>query len=169
MTYSYTTTSTNTFTRTHAQYVASKVAADLRRMKGFYGCPSDDKILDFYKELVEFLIHGYLVSIEYGFQRNNQRIVSLKYSVSCGGALLDSHAGGIYARADVNGADWFSTLIHKPEYERLSLVAKQSFHNKLPFVRSSGQGPCDGQGYWVTERSYSQDGRGVQRLVFRPY
>ncbi len=169
MTYSYTKSTTNTFTRTHAEYVASKVAADLHRMKGFYGRPLVNQISDYYNELIEYLMHDYLSSIEYGFQRNNYRIVSLKYTVSFGGALIDSHAGGIYARANVNGASWFSTLIHKPEYDRLGVLSLQNFHNKLPFVRSRGQGPSDGQGCWAMERSYSQDGRGIQRLVFRPY
>lgn len=169
MTFSYATISTNTFTYTQAHYIASKVAADLRRLKGFYGSPSDKAILGYYNELVEFLFHNYLESIEYGFQRNNFRIVSLKYSVSFGGTLLDSHAGGVYAKADISGADWFSSLTHKPEYNRLSPADLQIFHNKLPFVRSIGQGPSDGLGYWAVERSYSQDGYGVQRLVFRPY
>ena len=49
MTYSYTTTST--FTRTHAIYLASKVAADLRQMQLFYGRPSNENIEAYIEEL----------------------------------------------------------------------------------------------------------------------
>ena len=42
MTSSYSTS--DTFTRTHAVYLASKVAADLKQMQLFYGKPSDGNI-----------------------------------------------------------------------------------------------------------------------------
>ena len=169
---SYTFTNTSTFTRTSAQYIASKVAADLRRMNAFYGHsehPSEQEVEDYYNELVEFLIHGFLESVEYGFKRNKERIVSLKYSVQINGTLTDSHAGGVYARADINGASWFSFLCLNSKISLLSPEALKDFHGKLPFVRSEGQAPKDGQGYWAIDRSYFTDGVGTQRQTFRPY
>ena len=169
---SYTFTTTSTFTLTSAQYIASKVAADLRRINAFYGHsgkPSEKDIEDYYNELVEFLIHGYLESVEYGFKRNNERIVSLKYTVEINGTLSDGHAGGVYARADINGASWFSFLYSNSKLSSLSPEALKNFHGKLPFVRSSGEAPKDGQGYWSADRSYSVDGVGTQRRIFRLY
>ena len=165
-------TNTSTFTRTSAEYIASKVAADLRRMNAFYGHsghPSEQEITTYYNELVEFLIHGFLDSVEYGFKRNEERIVSLRYTVQVNGTLSDGHAGGVYARADVSGASWFSFLNHNYKISRLTPEALENFHGKLPFVRSEGQAPQDGLGYWAVDRSYSADGVGTQRQTFRPY
>ena len=51
MSYSFTTTETNAFTITHANYLASKVAADLKRMQRFYGSPSNAMIEKYKKEI----------------------------------------------------------------------------------------------------------------------
>jgi hypothetical protein len=77
MTYSYTTTLAETFTRTIARYVASKVVADLRRMHSYYGQPSLGLIEDYYEELTELLAGDYVQSVEYGFKRGDRRVVSL--------------------------------------------------------------------------------------------
>ena len=98
-----------------------------------------------------------------------ERIVSLKYSVQINGTLTDGHAGGVYARADISGSGWFSFLCHNSKMSLLSPEALKDFHGKLPFVRSEGQAPKDGQGYWAIDRSYSTDGVGTQRQTFRPY
>ena len=58
-------TTSSTFTRTNARYLASKVAADLRQMRLFYGRPSDGEIDDYNTELIELLVGGYLDSVDY--------------------------------------------------------------------------------------------------------
>ena len=74
MAYSYSYTLTKTFTRTSARYIASKVVADLRLMRIYYGRPSNAKIVDYFSELTEFLVYRYVAQIEYGFQRNGNRV-----------------------------------------------------------------------------------------------
>jgi len=169
MTNTFTITSTSTFTRTSAQYIASKVAADLRRLSRFYGRPSDGDINNYHDELVEYLLHDLLDSVEYGFVQNNQRVVSLKYIVQYSGGLSDSHAGGVYARADISGASWFSFLCSNYNWTIASQEERDKFHQKLPFIRQAGTAPSDGQGVWTIDRSYSTDGRGTQRQIFKPY
>ncbi len=44
MTGSFTITESQTFTITHARHMAAKVATDLRRLRSFYGKPSDKEI-----------------------------------------------------------------------------------------------------------------------------
>ena len=102
MTNTYTTSST--FTKTNVKYVASKVVADLRGLRAYYGEPDEDKIWDFYEELVELLAGGYVTSVEYGFKRNGQRVVSLYYEAQMDGSLTDGKSGGVYARAKISGA-----------------------------------------------------------------
>ena len=169
---SYTFTTSHTFTRTRAEYVASKVAADLRRMNAFYGHsghPTETEVALYYSELVEYLVYGYLDSVEYGFKKNDQRIVSLKYKVETSGSLSDSHAGGVYARADISGTTWFSFLFHNSKFSSLSPEESMAFYGKVPISRGTGEPPKDGLGYWVTDRSYSADGAGTQRQSFRPF
>ena len=167
MTYTYTTSAT--FTRTSVEYVASKVLADLRGLRTYYGQPDEARIREFYGELVELLAGGYVASVEYGFKRSNQRIISLYYEARMDGSLTDGKSGGVYARADISGASWFSFLIYSGKWDLLSPDERQRIEAKLPIKRSYGQAPEDGIGYWSTDRSYSSQGAGVQRRTFRPY
>ena len=70
----YTTSTTASFTMTHAKYLSSKVAADLKRMQRFYGSPSDAWIADYEAELASLLKHGYLASVTYGYKRDGNFI-----------------------------------------------------------------------------------------------
>jgi hypothetical protein len=166
---SYTFTTTSTFTRTSAAYIASKVVTDLRRMLFYYGLPSEAKIVQYYEELVELLVNGYLSNVEYGFRQDGKRVVGLVYEVRLDGSLSDGNAGGVYARADVTGAQWFSHLTYSSKWYALSNADQDRFEAQLPFRRSTGAAPEDGRGYWVTDRSYGADGVGTQRRTFRPY
>jgi hypothetical protein len=141
-------------------------------MNAFYGHsgrPTEIEIVNYYNELVEYLVHGYLDAVEYGFKRGDDRVVSLKYSVQTSGGLSDSHAGGVYARADITGAEWFSFLWHNSKFPSNDSGLLNAFNGRLPFVRGSGTPPKDSLGYWTIDRSYSAGGVGTQRQIFRPY
>lgn len=166
---SYTTTNTRTNTRTWAAYLTSKVAADLKRYQRYYGEPTDAWIEGYERELTEFLIAGFLDTIEYGFKKSGQRVVSLLYKVDSVGNLSDDRAGGVYARADTTSASWFSYASYSSAYFGLTSTQREDFKKKLPFDRISGDAPSDGDGYWAVDRSYAQDGSGVRRQTFRPY
>ena len=165
---SYTTTTTRTNTRTWAAYLASKVAADLKRCQRYYGKPTDHQIDAYIEELTEYLVAGYLESIEYGFKKAGKRVVTLRYTVDSAGNLADDRSGGVYAHADITGATWFSYLTQHPSLWGLSPAQRAAFESKLPIDRTPSDGPSDGDGYWVSDRSYSQDGSGVRRQTFRP-
>jgi hypothetical protein len=169
MTQSYTTSYTQAFTRTIARYIASKVAADLHRIQSYYQQPSLQSIESYLEELTELLAGGHVHSVEYGFQRDNRRIVSLYYEVRADGTLTDSHAGGVYARADVSGATWFSFLTYSSDWWSLSEHERNRIMEALPFRRSVGASPQDGYGYWIDDRTYATDGIGTLRRTFRPY
>ncbi len=155
MTYSFTTTTTSTFTRTSARYIASKVVADLRRLRSYYGQPSEEQIELFYGELIELLALGYVRSIEYGFKRDGRRLISLLYEVRSDGSLTDDRAGGVHARADITGASWFSFLIHNSKWWSLSPEHRARIEAGLPISRTPAEAPQDGQGYWSLSHTYS--------------
>lgn len=162
-------TTSTTFTKTNAEYLASKVVSDLRGMKAYYYQPDESLIWDYYEELTELLVGGYVASVEYGFKRNGQRVFTLFYEVQTDGSLADGRSGGVYARADISEAKWFSFLVYSSKWSLLSPSVQQEIEARLPFQRVYGQAPQDGSGYWVADRSYSSQGVGAQRQTFRPY
>ena len=160
------------FTRTHAKYLASKVVADLYQCARLYGRPSADSIPDYEAELIELLVGGYVDEYEFGFKQSGKRVVSWQYSVTAGGDLVgggtDDSAGGVYARAKVAGADYFNFLSYSQKWFDLASSDRDRIKGTLPFSRSTGALPADGNGYWVQDRTYSSSGTSVARRTFRP-
>lgn len=156
-----------TFTETNSAYIASKVAADLQSLHDYYGRPSEPMIRDFVTELVVLLLMGYVKSIQYGFERDDKKVLVLEYKVQLSG-LQDSNSGRVFPRADVSDAAWFSLLTYSDKWDELSDDQKQKIESALPIERYVGDEPEDGAGYWVGDKSYSSQGVGVQRRTFRP-
>lgn len=154
----------STFTRTHARHIASKVAADLRQMHRFYDEPTLGQIDDFLLELVELLANKWMKSIEYGFKRDDDWIVSLKYTVRSDGTVSDSNAGRVPPGVDVTGAYFYSYLIPTAAYDS----AAESALRGLPFRRGGAAEPGHRNGYWESGRSYASGGVGAVREIWRP-
>lgn len=163
---------TQTFTRTHAKYLASKVITDLYQCASLYGSPLTDEIADYQGELVELLAGGYVSEYEFGFKKNGKRVVSWHYAVNSFGDLVgggtDENAGGVYARAKVTDATYFNFLTYSQKWVSLTQAEKDAVKDKLPVHRSPGILPSDGNGYWVSDRTYADGGTSVSRRTFRP-
>lgn len=163
-TYTY----SQSFTRTHARYLASKVAADLRQMRLFYGEPSDEKIDNFVEELVELLVGGYLDSVDYGFRRNDAWVVALHYKVRSDGTLdADDRAGRVPIGADISGASWYSYLRHNSAWSRLTQAERDRIESLIPVKRGHAGEPNVGSGVWVQDRIYSSNGTSFTRLTLK--
>lgn len=162
------TTTTSTFTRTNARYLASKIAADLRQLRSFYGRPTEQQIDDLSDELVEMLAGGYVATYEAGFRKDGKRVVSERYTVSSAGLATDERAGGIYARADVTGASWFTFMNYSDAWWDLSDAARKAVKDSVAIDRSPGTEPTDGNGYWESGRNYASGGMSTSRSGFRP-
>jgi len=164
MTTTYTTTST--FTRTHARYLASKIAADLFQMKLFYGRPNDKQIETYVEEVVVLLLGGHLESVSYGFKRGEKWVVALNYSVRTGGILMnDDRSGRIVSGIDISGASWYSFLRYSQAFLRLAREEQEKVEALLPFKRSEGEEPKV-VGAWVSDKSYASGGVSLQRGTF---
>jgi hypothetical protein len=161
-------TTTTTFTRTNARYLASKIAADLRQLRGFYRRPSEETIEDLYEELTEMLSGGYVATFEAGFRKNDRRVVTVSYTVTARGSSDDERAGGIYARADVSGASWFTFMSYSLPWWQLTDNQRQRIRDSVPIDRTPGSEPTDGDGYWEAGRSYESGGTSASRRGFRP-
>jgi hypothetical protein len=157
---------TTTFTRTHAREIASRVAADLRLMHRYYdGRPSLADIDAYETEFVELLAGGYLFRSEYGFKRDGDRVVSVRYTVRPGSDEPD-RAGSVPATADVSAASFFSYLEYSGAFLALSSAEKQAVENTLPLSRTPGAGPGNGSGYWTTDKTYGAGGVVASRETF---
>lgn len=166
MSTTYTTSSTSSFTVTHARYLASKMAADLRQMQLFYGKPSDSQIADFITEAVVLLLNGYLEKVTYGFKRDDQWVVALRYNAHTSGVLLaDDRAGRVVPGMNISGASWCSFLEHSLAFLLLSDADQQRIEDQLPLKRTVADEPGV-SGSWASDKSYSSGGVSLQRQMY---
>jgi hypothetical protein len=168
MTGSY--SASETFSLTHAKYLASKVVSDLYQCSNFYGEPSDAEIARYQDELVVMLDGGFVREYEFGFKKDDRRVVSWQYRVNASGDLAggsDQRSGGMFARADVSGATIFNFMSYTPAWFDLSDSERATVKAKHAVNRGTGSLPGDGNGYWQTDRTYSSAGVVVERKTYR--
>jgi hypothetical protein len=162
MTQTYTTT--ETWSRTHARYIAGKVAADLRQMQQEYGKPTDEHLNDLVEELVSYLADDYLDYIEYGFRRGDTWVVAHRYTASqLGSSATDDRSGRIRRGADTTGAYWSSMLVTNSRFANLSQAERDRYEAGIKIKRNAGSGATPSTGTWAQERSYSSGGGSVSR------
>ncbi|MDG9669593.1 hypothetical protein ONV78_17785 [Hahella sp. CR1] len=169
MSFSVTGTESNTFTITHARRLASKVATDLKRMQRFYGHPSDRKIEMFEQEIIQYLKHGYLEKVSYGFKKDGNwieptliyRAIDIEYS-------SDDDPGKVRPGRDVSGASFYSFLEYSNAWLALSDSEKEQFNNTLPLDRGTADTPGI-NGYIEDDRTYSSGGKSLSRSSVRSY
>lgn len=166
---SYTSTATSSFTFTHARYIASKVATDLKRFQRFYGSPSDDLIDRYERELAGLLKHDAVDTVVYGFQRSSLWTpASVRYRAIPGGSLLaDDDPGKIRPGIDIVGAHFTSFLSYSNAWWDLTQAERDAIRNDLPINRSTGSSPDLETGAWSDDLSYSAGGRGLGRSSVR--
>lgn len=171
MSYSYTSTESSTFTKTHAIYIAMKMATDLKRIQRLYGEPSDHEIEDYSAEIIMLLKYGFLKCIIYGFKRNGRWIEPmLRYTAQnlSYGSANDDNPGRIVPGRDVSGAAFTSFLQYNSCWDNLSSEQRRVFKGQLPFQRSSGLEPPI-NGYLVSDLTYSAGGRAISRESLRSF
>ena len=167
----YTVTTTETFSLTHARHIATKVATDLKRIQRFYSEPNDRWISDFEVELTELLKAGYLGTVTYGFQRNGYWVrPTLRYTAKelAGSTANDDDPGRIRPGANVQGAFFWSYLTYSPAWDLLSIQQKTQFKERLPISRTTGL-DSGIEGVWRVDRTYSAGGRAVDRFTLASY
>lgn len=165
---SFTHTRSESFTRTHAHYLASKVAADLHQMQRFYGSPSSSEIDGYLQELTTLLADGYLDYVEYGFRRDGRWVLYLRYTATSLTLGTDDRSGRVHPGVDTSGASWHSYLTHSSAWWALTDSQRQRVEDVLPFRRTSGDPPGVGAGYWIDDKTYSRNGVALGRRTFRP-
>ncbi len=164
-------TQNKSFTITEARYIAAKIATDLNLLHALYSNPSIERAAQFAEEVALYLNARYLSSVEYGFKKDGVVVLSLKYTVRADGSLVtDDRPGKIPSNLDRNGLVFYSYLRQSMNYYLLAEPVRNSFLATLPFQRTAGEEPkLSANGNWENTLSYSKNGEGVQRGVFRLY
>lgn len=166
MSYSY--TKSDTFTIIHARKLASKVAADMHLCAQYYGNPSEENIRLYAEELAQYLNAGYVEEYEFGYKKDNKRVVSWRYKVDENGVLTtDDNAGKVVPYVNISGASFFNFLTQNDRFFRLPIDQQSRYKAGLPIQRTNGAPPSDGQGYWTSDRNYFCGGRGMNRQTFQ--
>lgn len=169
MSYSYTATETKAFTITHANYLASKLATDLKRIQRFYNSPSDIVIEKYEKEIAQYLKNGYLNKVTYGFQKNGNWIEpTLIYTASDIESSTNDDPGKVKPGKDVNGASFYSFLEYSDKWHSLSEAEKDKFNEALPIKRATAITPGI-SGYLEDDRMYSSGGKALSRASVRSF
>jgi Bacterial HORMA domain family 1 len=169
MSYSYTQTETKAFTITHANYLASKMATDLKRIQRFYSSPSDFMIESFENEIAQYLKNGYLKKVTYGFEKDGNWIEpTLIYTASDIETDTNDDPGKVKPGKDVSGASFYSFLEYSDEWYALPQSEKEKFNEGLPIKRTTASSPGI-SGYLEDDRMYSSGGKALSRSSVRSY
>jgi hypothetical protein len=169
MTTSYSYTTSETFTLTHARRLAAKVAADMHQCQRLYGHLTETQIENYQQELIVLLHGGYIESYEFGFQTEDERrIVSWFYTVGPSGDLEGGRSGGLFPSADISDAVMFNFLSCNSKWFALSTLERNKIKASYPVQRTEGSAPQDGNGYWDSSRLYASGGVAITRKEFRP-
>ncbi|PZV37070.1 hypothetical protein [Mesorhizobium kowhaii] len=171
MTQSFTFTDSVTFTVTHAQHIAAKVATDLKRVQRFYGLPSDDSIAKYERELVPLLKGKYIETVTYGYKRNDDWIEpTLRYTAQelSGANASDDDPGRVRPGANISGASFASYLTFTAAWYSLTASEREAVERELPFIRGGAPEPGVA-GYFSNDHVYSAGGRALNRATVRTW
>lgn len=158
-------TSSETFTLTHAKYLGSKVATDLKRLQRMNkGRPDDVSIAEYEEEFIELMRNGYLETVTYGFKRNGAwTAAAIRYRVDNGSVSTDDDPGKIKANLDIDGAHFSSYLIYAQKWWNLTQAQRDSVEAGISLKRTTGQEPGLEKGYWSDDLNYGAAGKGLSR------
>ena len=161
-------TQTQSWTITNARRVTSKIAADLDLMRPHYGRPLEADVTAYAEEAAMLLAKRYLGAVEFGFKKNGNVVLSLKYEARSDGTLVtDDRPGRVPANVDVSNASFYSWLTYSAAWDQLDAAERSAFEGTLPVQRTSGTAPTTAFGTWSSDRSYSSNGEGVTRRTFQ--
>lgn len=162
-------TRSSTFSYTDAKYVASKLGADLLNLHTRYARPLRADIEDYVEETAQYLRHGYLTSVDFGFKDGDRWVLRLRYTAVAGGQLRDETPGGLPSAYDVAGHSFHSYLIRNDAYWNLSDAQRAEFNATLPIKRTAGAEPTAFAGNTGGSSQYSRNGAGLGRNVYTAF
>lgn len=172
MSFTMTRTVTESFTMTQAKYLASKLAADMRRCQQVYGEPGDTHLNNLCTELAILLRDGYVKSFEFGYVRisDDERVVTWKYTVDESGNLISNdRPGRVLSGINISGASFRNYLIKSAKWHALTAQQQAAIEATLPIQRVSSPEYGSSLGTWQDDLCYSSSGVAMARKCFKPF
>ena len=160
-------TNSNTFTRTDAQFLASRIAAELTQIQfGYAGNnPTTEMIVNYAVEAALLLHHKRLKKAQYGFKKNGEWVLVLEYTADYNGRITSSGTpGGVPTGANIEGASWYSYMT----YHTTNHTAEEleEIESALPFRRSHHAAPGYAVGGTSDTKSFERSGVGLDRKAY---
>ena len=158
-------TDTKTHTVVYARHVASKVAADLKRLQRLFGKnqPTDDSIDKFEREATILLYHGCLGEISYGFiKEDGSWLYALKYQ-NVNNQLREDDGPKEIGSQDIDETNFRSFLIYSDHWQDLSEEQRNQIEQSLPIQRLPAIAPHGND--WFADRQHVSGNIGVQRFI----
>jgi hypothetical protein len=169
MSYSITTSTSTTFTVTHARHISAKVTTDLLRMQRLYGKPSSEDIDAYEAEITALIKEDVVQTVTYGFKKNGQWIEpTLRYTARelVSGSGTDDDPGRIRPGQNVTGAMFYSYLAYNDKWHRLTDAQRDAIRKSLPVQRNGAPEPTV-NGHLHHDLTYSSGGRALSRASVR--
>ena len=162
-----TTTLTSTFTK--IVYVTQKVQADLLSIQDLYEYFPEGYAQDIIHDIRHFLDEEVIDRVKFiWIQAGGIRVLDeLEYKVITGGiGLADDRPGGIRYRWELTQADFSVRLTYNSRWDRMYEWERAEIRKGLSLNWGpAGQVDYSG-GHWVTDRTYSRNGYGLERRRF---
>lgn len=162
-------TITSTSTLTYARHIASKIAADLKRLQRLYeqNSPSDTDISGYLEEAVLLLNYNYLGTVIYGFKRNDKWVIALKYHAIGGTLAGGDDPGVLFQSVDLSGTSFSSFLTYSQAFYNLPESEQKRFKDSLPIERVSGYNSDIENGSWMEDKHYRSGNLDIQRSMIK--
>jgi len=161
-------TSSNTFTVTDAQFLASRIATELTQVQhGYPGeDPTSDMVINYAVEAALLLHHKLLKKAQYGYKRNGEWIFVLEYSADyLGNVTVNSSPGGVPLGANIAGAQWYTFLARHYDTGH-SQEELDTINASIPVSRTFGVEPSYATGGNNETNSFERSGVGLNRSAY---
>ena len=170
MTFSQTRTSSTTATWARVKYVTRKVQADLLGILDTYGYYSEEYGLKLIRDLRVLLDEEVISRVAFVWYKNgtNEVLHALSYTVIASDALADDETGDIpyYSSLSASAASFTVVITRSQRWKNMQEYSKNRVREKLELNWENDADYNYGVGWWVTDRTYSKNGYGLERKRF---
>lgn len=170
MTFTQTRTSSTTTTWARVKYVTRKVQADLLGILDTYGYYSEEYGLKLIRDLRVLLDEEVINRVAFVWYKKgtNEVLHALSYTVIAGDALADDVTGDIpyYSSLSASAASFTVVITRSQRWKNMQEYSKNRVREKLELNWENDADYNYGAGWWVTDRTYSKNGYGLERKRF---
>lgn len=161
---------TRTSTIADTRKVTAKLAADLDILRTLHARSklSEAQIALYEAEALTLLNQGYLDWVKYGLQKDGDWQFAIKYTARMDGTLTtDDDPGRLRYAGDLTGASFYTMLQYSSRFFAQTPAEQKWVKDSIAIKRTTGTEPSSSGGYWEQTKTYSSNGAGVIREVYR--